>query len=196
METPWYLWRDQLEQESRWHQEHLAGPGTSQKRARGAELHDAEFKKRGNSCRLSICSFEATHFANSMRSVPATDSWCTCKWPLTQSVTKSRPGSKGGIARSRLIFLAWPRACSADAIIVWNYSRNFVRFAPRNSGKSIFKLSSSLSTWFCTWMNLPNVARYGREMSNVHQCHPRAVKRLWMVFWFFFISDSVINVAI
>ena len=61
---------------------------------------------------------------------------------------------------------------------------------------NVFKLSSSLSTWFCTWMNLPNVARYGREMSNVHQCHPRAVKRLWMVFWFFVISDSVINVAI
>ena len=38
-------------------------------------------------------------------------------------------------------------------------------------------VSSSLSTSFCTLMNLPNVARYGREMSNVHQCHPRAVKR-------------------
>ena len=25
---------------------------------------------------------------------------------------------------------------------------------------------------------LPNVARYGQEMSNVHQCHPRNVKRL------------------
>ena len=43
---------------------------------------------------------------------------------------------------------------------------------------------------------LPNVARYGRKMSNVHQCHPRAVKRLWMVLWIFVISDSVINVAI
>ena len=40
---------------------------------------------------------------------------------------------------------------------------------------NVFKLSSSLSTWFCTWMNLPNVARYGREISNVHQCHLRAV---------------------
>ena len=40
---------------------------------------------------------------------------------------------------------------------------------------NVFKLSSSLSTWFCTWMNLPNVARYGREISNVHQCHLHAV---------------------
>ena len=39
-------------------------------------------------------------------------------------------------------------------------------------------------TYFSTWTNLPNVARYGREMSNVHQRHPRAVKRLWMVSWF------------
>ena len=34
-----------------------------------------------------------------------------------------------------------------------------------------FRLSSSLFTLFCTWMTFSNIAHYGHEMSNVHQCH-------------------------
>ena len=32
-------------------------------------------------------------------------------------------------------------------------------------------------------MDLSKVACYRRDISNVHQCHLRAVKRLWMVYW-------------
>ena len=36
--------------------------------------------------------------------------------------------------------------------------------------------------WSVLWCRRNmKVAHYGREILNVQQCHPRAVKRLWMV---------------
>ena len=107
----------------------------------------------------------------------ASNSGCTFNFASGLSSSKKMSSSDESESNEECHCLDWS----------WNINTDVL--------ETFFKLSSSLSTWFCTWMNFPNVARYGREMPNAHQCHPRDRAPLKYFEWFsvndFFLSFSL-----